>query len=206
MAFELPKLPYAPNALEPHIDELTMQVHHSKHHQAYLDNFNKAIEGSMLEKQSLEDILKNVSKYSTAVRNHGGGYYNHKLFWPMLSPNGGGEPARADFLELIKGKFGSFEQFKEMFAQAALNQFGSGWAWLCVNTQGELFICTTPNQDNPLMDVVDASCQGTPILGIDIWEHAYYLKYQNRRAEYIEAFWNVVNWEEVYRLLQAAKI
>jgi Fe-Mn family superoxide dismutase len=206
MPFHLPPLPYSFDALEPHIDEMTMQLHHSKHHQVYLDKLNGAIEGTDLEKQSIEEILKNVSKHNVVIRNNGGGYYNHQLFWPMLSPNGGGEPAREDLMEAIKGKFGSFEQFKEAFSQAALNQFGSGWAWLCVDAKGALLVCSTSNQDNPIMDVMDEGSRGTPILGLDVWEHAYYLRYQNRRPEYIEAFWNVVNWEEVYRLFQAIKI
>lgn len=205
MPFELPPLPYAPEALEPYIDGMTMQVHHSKHHQTYLDKLKQAIEGTDLEKRSIEDILRHVSKHTPSVRNNGGGYYNHSLFWPMLSPNGGGEPTIEPLLEAIQNDFGSFEQFKEEFSQAASNRFGSGWAWLCVNSQGNLFVCSTPNQDNPIMDIVDEECKGTPILGLDVWEHAYYLKYQNRRVEYIKAFWNIVHWQEVYRLFQAAK-
>lgn len=205
MSFNLPPLPYAPDALEPHIDALTMQVHHSKHHQTYLDKLNKALEGTDLKQKSIEEILSNASNYGPVVRNNGGGYYNHNLFWSMLGPNRGGEPSMEALLEAINKKFGSFEQFKEEFSQAAMNRFGSGWAWLCVDAKGELFVCSTPNQDNPIMDVVDEECKGTPILGLDVWEHAYYLRYQNRRPEYIEAFWNLVNWEEVFRLFQAAK-
>lgn len=209
MSFNLSPLPYAPDALEPHIDAMTMQVHHSKHHQAYLDKLNKAMEGTDLEKKSIEEILNNVSNYGPIngpiIRNNGGGYYNHNLFWPMLAPNGGGEPTMEPLVEAINKKFGTFAQFKEELSQAAINRFGSGWAWLCVNAKGELFVCSTPNQDNPIMDVVDEDCKGTPILGLDVWEHAYYLKYQNRRPDYVEAFWNLVNWTEVYRLFQAAK-
>jgi Fe-Mn family superoxide dismutase len=204
MAFELPPLPYAPEALEPHIDATTMQLHHAKHHQAYLDKLNKAIEGTDLAARSIEDILKNVSNYSTVIRNNGGGYYNHNLFWPMLTPNGGGEPTGA-IVDGINQKFQSFAQFKEAFAQAALDQFGSGWAWLCKDLTGELFICSTSNQDNPIMDIIEEDSKGIPVLGLDVWEHGYYLKYQNRRAEYIEAFWNIVNWEEVNRRFQAPK-
>jgi len=204
MAFELPPLPYAPEALEPHIDATTMQLHHAKHHQAYLDKLNKAIEGTDLAARSIEDILKNVSNYSVTIRNNGGGYYNHNLFWPMLTPNGGGEPT-GSIADAINQKFQNFSQFKEAFAQAALDQFGSGWAWLCKNDIGELFICSTPNQDNPIMDVIEEESKGIPVLGLDVWEHGYYLKYQNRRAEYIEAFWNIVNWEEVNRRFQVPK-
>lgn len=205
MLFELPSLPYKPDALEPHIDGMTMQIHHAKHHQTYIDKLNQAIEGTELEQLPIEDILKNVSQYSPAVRNNGGGHYNHSLFWPMLTPNGGGEPTREELLNAIKHKFGTFDDFKDTFSQAAINRFGSGWAWLCVDHQGDLLVCSTPNQDNPIMDVVDEACKGTPILGLDVWEHAYYLKYQNRRPEYIEAFWNLINWEEVYKLFQATQ-
>jgi Fe-Mn family superoxide dismutase len=204
MAFELPTLPYAPEALEPHIDATTMQLHHAKHHQAYLDKLNKAIEGTDLAARPIEDILKNVSNYSNVVRNNGGGYYNHNLFWPMLTPNGGGEPTGV-IADAINQKYQSFSQFKEAFTQAALDQFGSGWAWLCKNDIGELFICSTSNQDNPIMDVVAEESKGIPVLGLDVWEHGYYLKYQNRRAEYVEAFWNIINWEEVNRRFQAPK-
>lgn len=204
MAFELRPLPYAPDALEPHIDAITMQLHHAKHHQAYLDKLNKAIEGTDLAIKSIEDILKNISTASPVVRNNGGGYYNHNLFWPMLAPNGGGEPTGA-VSEAINGQFTDFAQFKEAFTQAALDHFGSGWAWLCKNEVGDLVICVTPNQDNPIMDIVEEGNRGIPILGLDVWEHAYYLKYQNRRAEYIEAFWNIVNWDEVNKRFLAPK-
>jgi Fe-Mn family superoxide dismutase len=200
MKFELPPLPYATNALEPYIDATTMQLHHAKHHQTYLDKFKKAIEGTDLEGLLLEDILRKVSNHGPAVRNHGGGYYNHNLFWPMLKPNGGGTPM-GSIGEAIVGQFGSFENFKQLFTQAAMDCFGSGWAWLCKNTAKGLYICSTANQDNPIMDVVEPLSQGIPLLGLDVWEHAYYLNYQNRRLEYIEAFWNIVNWEEVERRL-----
>lgn len=202
MAFELPQLPYDFNALEPHIDARTMEIHHGKHHNAYVTNLNKALEGSDLQGKSLEELMKNVSSASTAVRNNGGGHYNHSLFWTVLSPNGGGEPS-GELAEAIKSKFGSFSAFKEEFEKAAATRFGSGWAWLSVDGSGNLQVSSTPNQDNPVMDVADA--QGTPILGLDVWEHSYYLKYQNRRPEYISAFWNVVNWEEVGKRYAAAK-
>ena len=195
MAFELPKLPYDYKALEPHIDALTMEIHHSKHHGAYTSNLNAAIQGTEMEGLSLEAILKDVSKYPVAVRNNGGGYYNHNLFWTILSPTGGGEPKGA-IAAAINEHFGSFAAFKEVFNKAALSRFGSGWAWL-VDVQGKLVVTSTPNQDNPLMDVADV--KGYPIFGIDVWEHAYYLKYQNRRSEYIAAFWDVLNWEEINR-------
>ena len=193
MAFELPKLPYDYKALEPHIDAMTMEIHHSKHHGAYTNNLNAAIQGTEMEKMSLDEILKDISKYPVAVRNNGGGYYNHNLFWTILSPNGGGAPVGA-IATAINSQFGSFEAFKEEFNKAALSRFGSGWAWL-VDIQGKLVISSTPNQDNPKMDV--AEVKGYPIFGIDVWEHAYYLKYQNRRNEYIAAFWNLINWEEI---------
>ncbi|MFC4870547.1 superoxide dismutase [Negadavirga shengliensis] len=202
MAFELPKLPYDTNALEPHIDAKTMEIHHGKHHNAYVTNLNKAIEGSDLESKSIEEIMKNVSSASAAVRNNGGGHYNHSLFWTVLSSNGGGEPS-GELADAIKSKFGSFDKFKEEFNNAAATRFGSGWAWLSVNNGGELQVSSTPNQDNPLMDV--AETKGTPILGLDVWEHAYYLNYQNRRPDYIAAFWNVVNWDEVSKRYAAAK-
>lgn len=201
MAFELPALPYANNALEPYIDAKTMEIHHDKHHGGYTNNLNNAIKGTEYEGKSIEEILKNISKLSTAVRNNGGGYYNHNLFWQILAPNAGGNPS-GELAEAINKKFGSFEDFKKEFANAAATRFGSGWAWLCVSG-GELAVCSTPNQDNPLMDV--AECQGTPILGLDVWEHAYYLKYQNKRPDYIEAFWNLVNWDEVAERYLAAK-
>jgi Fe-Mn family superoxide dismutase len=190
MAFELPKLPYAYNALEPHIDAQTMEIHHTKHHQAYITNLNNAIAGSDAEKLSIEEICKNISKYPVAVRNNGGGHYNHSLFWLVMGPNAGGEPS-GDLATAINSAFGSFSEFKTQFANAGATRFGSGWAWLIVK-DGKLAICSTPNQDNPLMDI--AEVKGTPILGMDVWEHAYYLKYQNKRPDYIAAFWNVVNW------------
>jgi len=193
MAYKLPKLYYEYSALEPHIDAQTMEIHHTKHHAAYTNKFNDAIKGTELDNKSLEEIFSNISKQSAAVRNNGGGYYNHDLFWKILSPNGGGLP-KGDLLGAINRDFGSFDKFKEVFSSAAATRFGSGWAWL-VKTGNKLVVSSTPNQDNPLMDVADV--KGTPILGIDVWEHAYYLKYQNRRPEYISAFWNVINWNEV---------
>jgi len=195
MPFELPKLPYDYTALEPYIDATTMEIHHSKHHGAYTSNLNSAILGTELETMSIDDILKDISKRPVAVRNNGGGYYNHNLFWTILSPNGGGEPT-GDIAKAINSQFGSFAAFKEEFNKAALSRFGSGWAWL-VDVQGRLVICSTPNQDNPKMDVVEV--KGYPIFGIDVWEHAYYLKYQNRRNEYIAAFWSLINWDEINR-------
>ncbi len=197
MAFELPKLPYAYDALEPNIDARTMEVHYSKHHQGYTNNLNNAIQGTDAAEKSIEDILKNIDKYSTAVRNNGGGYYNHNLFWEVMSPNGGGDPT-GDVAEAINRDFGSFNEFKTQFSNAAATRFGSGWAWLCKDDNGKLQVCSTPNQDNPLMP--GTGCEGTPILGLDVWEHAYYLNYQNRRPEYIEAFWQVVNWDKVNEL------
>jgi len=195
MAFELPNLPYAFDALEPYIDAKTMEIHHDKHHKAYTDNLNKAIEGTDLEGLSIEEILKKgVDK--PAVRNNGGGYYNHSLFWEWMSPRGGGEPT-GELAQAINDAFGSFEGFKDEFAKAAAGRFGSGWAWL-IKKDGKLQITSTPNQDNPLMPV--AEVQGTPILGLDVWEHAYYLHYQNRRPDYINAFFNVVNWDKVQDL------
>lgn len=196
MAFELPKLPYAYDDLEPHIDAKTMEIHHTKHHNAYTTNLNAAIEGTDLEGKTIDNILINLDMSNKPLRNNGGGYYNHNLFWTILSPKGGGEPT-GDLEAAIDKAFGSFDEFKAKFAKAAATQFGSGWAWLCVQEGGKLDICATPNQDNPLMPEV--GCGGTPILGLDVWEHAYYLNYQNRRPDYIEAFWNVVNWEEVAR-------
>lgn len=197
MAFELPKLPYAFDALEPHIDAKTMEIHHDKHHAAYTNNLNAAIEGTDLEGLSIEEILKKGTD-KPAVRNNGGGYYNHNLFWEIMSPNGGGQP-QGELNEAINQAFGSFEGFKEEFSKAAATRFGSGWAWLVVNN-GKLEICSTANQDNPLMPNV--GCEGTPILGLDVWEHAYYLNYQNRRPDYINAFFNVVNWEKVAELFK----
>jgi Fe-Mn family superoxide dismutase len=195
MSFELPKLPYAHDALEPHIDAKTMEIHHGKHHNGYVTKLNAAIEGTDLAGHSLEDILKNAGKHGAAVRNNGGGHFNHSLFWSVMSPNGGGNPT-GKIAEAINRDFGSFEKFKEAFSNAAATQFGSGWAWLC-SDGGKLSVCGTPNQDNPLMDVTN-NC-GTPVLGIDVWEHAYYLNYQNRRPDYIDAFFNVINWDEVNR-------
>lgn len=202
MAFELPSLPYAENALEPHIDAQTMNIHHTKHHNAYVTNLNKALEGSDAEGKSLEELMKSISKLSPAIRNNGGGHFNHSLFWTVLSPNGGGTPG-GELLAAIDKKFGSFDSFKQEFSNAGATRFGSGWAWLCVDSKGELFVTSTPNQDNPVMDVAEK--QGTPILGLDVWEHAYYLKYQNKRPDYIAAFWNVVNWGEVEKRFHAAK-
>jgi len=196
MAFTLPDLPYAYDALEPHIDARTMEIHHTKHHAAYTNNLNAAIEGTSLEGKSIEDILKNLDMSNAAVRNNGGGYYNHNLFWQIMGPGGGGKPS-GDLIEAINKSFGSFDSFKEQFSKAAATRFGSGWAWLCVHADKSLKICSTPNQDNPLMP--DTGCGGTPILGLDVWEHAYYLHYQNRRPDYIAAFFNVINWDEVAR-------
>lgn len=203
MAFELPKLPYAFNALEPHIDAKTMEIHHDKHHQAYVTNLNKAIEGTDAEKLSIEDICKNISKYPAAVRNNGGGHYNHSLFWEIMAPNAGGMPT-GDLAKAIETDLGGFEKFKADFSNAGATRFGSGWAWLCVK-EGKLAVCSTANQDNPLMDIADAGCKGTPILGMDVWEHAYYLNYQNRRPDYMAAFFNVINWNKVAELYAAAK-
>lgn len=201
MAFELPKLNYSYDALEPHIDARTMEIHHTKHHNGYTTKLNDAIKGSDLEGKPIEDILANVSKHSAGVRNNGGGFYNHSLFWEIMSPNGGGEPS-GELAQMINDAFGSFEKFKEAFSNAAATQFGSGWAWLCYDND-KLSVCSTPNQDNPLMDVSD--CGGTPILGLDVWEHAYYLNYQNRRPDYINAFFNVIDWGKVTEKLNAAK-
>ena len=191
MSFELPELPYAYDALEPHIDARTMEIHHSKHHNGYTNNLNNAIAGTEFEGKSIEDILKTCSD-SPAVRNNGGGYWNHGLFWEVMSPNGGGAPT-GELAAAIDSAFGSFDTFKDSFAKAAATRFGSGWAWLCLKN-GALEVCSTPNQDNPIMG---HGCGGTPILGLDVWEHAYYLNYQNRRPDYINAFFDVVNWEKV---------
>lgn len=193
MAFELPKLPYAYNALEPHIDARTMEIHHTKHHQAYVTNLNNAIAGTPNEGQSLEQLMGGISKLSAAVRNNGGGHYNHSLFWELMAPNAGGEPS-GELGDAIRTTFGSFDKFKEEFGKAAVGRFGSGWAWL-VKHDGKLVVTSTPNQDNPLMDIADV--KGFPLLGLDVWEHAYYLNYQNRRPDYISAWWNVVNWDFV---------
>ena len=202
MAFELPALTYATDALEPHIDKMTMEIHHDKHHQAYVDNLNKALAGTEGENLTIEEILKNISKYPAAVRNNGGGYFNHSLFWTILALNNGGTPS-GDLEKAINDAFGSFDDFKKKFAEAGTTRFGSGWAWLSVDDSGKLQVSSTPNQDNPLMDV--AEVKGTPVLGMDVWEHAYYLKYQNKRPDYIAAFWNVVNWDEVATLFANAK-
>ncbi len=202
MAFELPKLPYAFDALEPHIDARTMEIHHGKHHAAYTTNLNAAIAGTALEEKSIEAILADLDLNNAAVRNNGGGFYNHNLFWEIMSPNGGGQPTGA-LADAINAAFGSFEAFKEAFAKAGATRFGSGWAWLCVHPGGKVEICSTANQDNPLMPGI--SCGGTPILGMDVWEHAYYLNYQNRRPDYINAFFNVINWAEVSKRYEAGK-
>ena len=202
MAFQLEALPYANNALEPHIDALTMEIHHDRHHQAYVDNLNKAIAGTEAENASLEDILKNVSKYSAAVRNNGGGHFNHKLFWTILGPNAGGEPT-GELAQAINDTFGSFDELKKKLQEAGATRFGSGWSWLIVGEDGKLAVTSTPNQDNPLMDV--AEVKGTPILGIDVWEHAYYLKFQNKRPAYLEEIFNVINWDAVAERYAQAK-
>jgi Fe-Mn family superoxide dismutase len=201
MAFKLPELPYAYDALEPHIDAKTMEIHHSKHHNAYTTNLNNAIAGTPLESKSIEEILKSISTAAPVVRNNGGGFFNHCLFWEVMSPNGGGTPT-GELAEAINASFGSFDAFKTEFSNAAATRFGSGWAWLNVKADGKLGISSTPNQDNPLMDVADV--KGTPILGLDVWEHAYYLKYQNRRPDYVGAFFNVINWKKVAELYAKA--
>ena len=193
MSFELPQLPYAYDALEPIIDAKTMEIHHTKHHGAYTSKLNEALQGTAYEGKKIEEILAGVSSLPAAVRNNGGGYYNHSLFWEIMKPGGASEP-EGDLLKAINSSFESFKNFKDAFTQAALTRFGSGWAWL-IKQGDSLVVSSTPNQDNPLMDVADV--KGTPVLGIDVWEHAYYLKYQNRRPEYVDAFWNVINWDEV---------
>ena len=202
MSFELPKLPYAYDALEPHIDARTMEIHHSKHHNGYTTNLNNAVSGTPMAEQSIEEILKNLNLDNKAVRNNGGGYYNHRLFWNIMSPDGGGSPD-GELAETINNEFDSFDQFKSDFAKAAATQFGSGWAWLCVHKGGTLEVCATANQDNPLMPGISSG--GTPILGIDVWEHAYYLNYQNRRPDYINAFFNVIDWNKVNELYLTGK-
>ena len=192
--FNFKDLPYDFNALEPYIDARTMEIHYTKHHRAYFDKFMAAVDGTPLADMELAEIFKNIDKQSAAVRNNGGGFFNHTLFWNIMSSNGGGEPG-GELATQINNAFGSFEAFKSTFNDAAATRFGSGWAWLCLNSEGKLDVCSTANQDNPLMNVTD--CKGTPLMGLDVWEHAYYLKYQNRRPEYIDAFWNVVNWDEV---------
>ncbi|HRH12150.1 MAG TPA: superoxide dismutase [Bacteroidia bacterium] len=194
MAFELPKLNYAFNALEPHIDARTMEIHHGKHHQAYVTNLNNAIAGTDAEKMSIEEICKSISKFPMAVRNNGGGHFNHTLFWEIMSPKGGGVPSN-EIGKAIESELGGFDKFKTDFTQAGATRFGSGWAWLCVKADGKLCVCSSPNQDNPLMDI--SECKGTPILGMDVWEHAYYLNYQNRRPDYMTAFFNVIDWNKV---------
>ncbi|MDB4291178.1 superoxide dismutase [Cyclobacteriaceae bacterium] len=201
MAFELPNLPYAHDALNPHIDTATMEIHHGKHHAAYIAKLNAAVSGSEMEGKSLEELIKNHTNVAS-VRNNGGGHWNHSLFWTVMSPTGGGTPQGA-LAAAIDDAFGSFEKFKEAFSNAGATQFGSGWAWLCVGNGGKLEVCSTANQDNPLMPGL--GCEGLPILGLDVWEHAYYLNYQNRRPDYINAFFNVVNWEEVSRRFNEAK-
>ncbi|MDA0972149.1 MAG: superoxide dismutase [Bacteroidetes bacterium] len=202
MSFELPKLPYAYDALEPNIDARTMEIHYTKHHNGYTTNLNNAIEGTPMSGKSIEDILKNLDTTNMAVRNNGGGYYNHCLFWEVMSPNGGGQPS-GELAAAIDAAYGSFDAFKETFSKAAATRFGSGWAWLCVHPGGKVEVCSSPNQDNPLMPGV--GCGGSPIFGIDVWEHAYYLHYQNRRPDYISAFFNVANWDEVAKRYAASK-
>jgi Fe-Mn family superoxide dismutase len=202
MSFELPQLSYAHDALEPHIDAKTMEIHHGKHHQGYTNNLNAAIAGTEMEGKSIEDILGNLDMSNKAVRNNGGGFFNHSLFWSVMSPNGGGAPS-GDLANAIDDAFGSFENFKEKFSSAAKTQFGSGWAWLCVHNGGKVEVCSAPNQDTSLMPGV--GCGGTPILGLDVWEHAYYLNYQNRRPDYVGAFFNVINWDEVSKRYMANK-
>ncbi|MDB9795316.1 superoxide dismutase [Flavobacteriaceae bacterium] len=202
MAFELPQLDYAHDALEPHVDARTMEIHHGKHHQGYTNNLNAAIAGSAMEGASIETILADLDLNNGAVRNNGGGFYNHNLFWKSMAPNGGGTPS-GDLAAAIDASFGSFDAFKETFSKAAATRFGSGWAWLCVHKGGKLEVCSTPNQDNPLMPGI--GCGGFPILGLDVWEHAYYLNYQNRRPDYVNAFFNVINWSNVTALFEANK-
>lgn len=202
MAYTLDPLPYASDALEPHFDKATMEIHHDRHHQTYVTNLNNAIAGTELEGLSLKELLTNISKYPAPVRNNGGGHFNHDLFWNILSPNGGGTPT-GDLGKAIDEAFGSFDTFKDEFKKAALGRFGSGWAWLATDADGKVFITSTPNQDNPLMDVAEK--KGTPILGLDVWEHAYYLKFQNKRPDYVDTFWNVVSWDAVAKRYSEAK-
>lgn len=202
MSFTLPTLPYAHNALEPHVDTRTMEIHHGKHHQGYTNNLNAAIAGTDLEGKSIEDILTGLDMNNDAVRNNGGGFFNHSLFWEVMSPNGGGQPS-GELADAINTSFGSFEEFKSQFSNAAKTRFGSGWAWLCVQKGGSLEVCSTANQDNPLMSGI--GCGGFPILGLDVWEHAYYLNYQNRRPDYVNAFFEVINWDEVSKRYAANK-
>ncbi len=202
MSFKLPELPYAYDALEPHIDAKTMEIHHSKHHAGYTSKLNAAIEGTENENSDIHALLSKADSLGAGVRNNGGGFYNHKLFWDVMSPDGGGNPS-GELADAIESDLGGFEKFKEDFEKAAATRFGSGWAWLIVGNDGKLHVTSTPNQDNPLMPVADV--KGTPILGLDVWEHAYYLKYQNKRPDYISAFWNVVNWNKVLENYKAAK-
>lgn len=202
MSFQLPKLPYAYDALEPYIDALTMEIHHSKHHNGYTTNLNNAIAGTDLDSKDILEILENMDMNNAAVRNNGGGFYNHDLFWKVMSPNGGGTPSGA-LAAAIDDAYGSFDAFKEAFSKAAATRFGSGWAWLCVHKGGKVEVCSSANQDNPLMPGI--GCGGVPVLGLDVWEHAYYLNYQNRRPDYIKAFFNVINWEEVSRRYEESK-
>jgi len=192
--FEFKPLPYSYDALEPYIDKLTVEIHYSKHHKAYYDNFMNAIKGTEMETMDIKDIFKNISKYPMAVRNNSGGYFNHTFYWESMMANGGGQPSGI-LLAAITKSFGSFEEFKKQFSEAGKTRFGSGWAWLCMDDKGKLFVCSTPNQDNPLMDIAEK--KGIPLLTIDVWEHAYYLKYQNKRSDYIDAFWNIVNWDAI---------
>ncbi|WP_304237865.1 superoxide dismutase [Jiulongibacter sediminis] len=203
MAFELPALPFANDALEPHFDAMTMEIHHDRHHNGYVTNLNNAIAGTDLEGKSIEEIMKVAGKSGAAVRNNGGGHYNHSLFWSILAPQGVGGNLSGPLKEAIISTFGSVDEFKAEFKKAAATRFGSGWAWLGVKVDGSLCVCSSPNQDNPLMDVAECPC--TPILGLDVWEHAYYLKYQNKRPDYIDAFWSVVNWNAVEERYAAAK-
>lgn len=202
MAFTLPNLPYEFAALEPHVDARTMEIHHDKHHAAYVNNLNAALAGHEHENSSIETLLANISSLPPAVRNNGGGHWNHSFFWEIMGPKAGGEPT-GEIAAAITKAFGSFDELKKQFAQAATTRFGSGWAWLCVGADGNLFVTSTPNQDNPLMDIAEK--KGTPVLGLDVWEHAYYLHYQNRRPDYITAWWNVVNWDAVNKHYSAAK-
>jgi Fe-Mn family superoxide dismutase len=202
MAFELPKLPYAYNALEPYIDARTMEIHYTKHHGGYTSKLNAAIENTDLANKSIEDILKNLDMSNSAVRNNGGGYYNHTLFWDIMTPDGGGKP-KGELAAAIEKAYGSFDAFKDVFSNAAATRFGSGWAWLCVHKGGKVEVCSTPNQDNSLMP--GTGCGGHPILGLDVWEHAYYLNYQNRRPDYINSFFNIINWDKVAELYSSNK-
>ncbi|HNX44086.1 MAG TPA: superoxide dismutase [Bacteroidales bacterium] len=194
MIYQFPELPYAYDALEPYIDRMTMEIHHTKHHKAYFDKFLAAVKDTGFDGKPLEEIIRNAGKAPAAVRNNGGGFYNHSLFWEVLSPTGGGNPA-GKLADSLRKHFGTFDEFKARFSDAAINRFGSGWAWLSVKSDGSLCVCSSPNQDNPMMDI--SECNGIPILALDVWEHAYYLRYQNRRPEYVSAFWNIVNWQKV---------